>query len=283
MALGYKMVKNDYHSFMGDMQYEIGETYVHDGPIKMCESGFHFCKELANVFTIFDIESLIVSETRPRVLEIRYDEQNCDCSFETLYGKSVTKAIEVVCEIPSEELYKRYVNYEREKILRQPYGIWSYNSIGCTPTEILILTLIHMSGDSRITPIYAIYKAIHDSEQLNSQQNNAYLQMDVVISITKLLTDIVSHHNSLRIRKYYNDPYVIRTLNHYAIWILNHFREMLDNIETKVGPLGTNFRINCINRIELVERMIKPCDDPKRETDYQAKTITEFEKEDNNA
>ena len=29
--------------------------------------------------------------------------------------------------------------------------------------------------------------------------------------------------------------------------------------------------------------MIKPCDDPKRETDYQAKTITEFEKEDNNA
>ena len=99
--------------------------------------------------------------------------------------------------------------------------------------------------------------------------------MEVVISITKLLTDIISYHNSLRIRKYYNDP--------YAIWILNHFREMLDNIETKVGPLGSNFRINCINRIELAESMIKPCDDPKRETDDQEKTITEFEKEDNNA
>ena len=270
MALGYKMVMNNYHSFVGDMQYEIGETYVHDGPIKICESGFHFCKELANVFTTFDIKSLIVSETRPRVLIIRYDEQNCDCSFEALYGKSVTKAIEVVCELPSEELYKRYINYEREKPLRQPYGIWAYNPIGCTPAEILILTLIHMSGDSRISPIYAIYKAIHDSEQLNSQQNNTYLQMSVVRSITKLLTDIVSHHNSLRIRKYYNDP--------YAIWILNHFREMFDNIGTKVDPLGY-----CMNRIELVESIIKPCDDSKRETDDQEKTITEFEKEDNNA
>lgn len=275
MALGYKMVMNNYHSFVGDMQYEIGETYVHDGPIKICESGFHFCKELANVFTIFDIKSHIVSETRPRVLVIRYDEQNCDCSFEALYGKSVTKAIEVVCEIPTEDLYKRYVNYERDKIFRQPYGIWAYCPIGCTPDEILILTLIHMSGDSRISPIYAIYKAIHDSEQLNLQQNNAYLQRGVVISITKLLTDIVSHHNSLRIRKYYNDP--------YAIWILNHLREMLDNIETKLGPLGLNFHLNCMNRIELVESMIKPCDDSKRETDDQEKTITEFEKEDNNA
>lgn len=36
-----------------DMQYEIGGTYEHDGEIKVCHSGFHFCKTIADCYRFY--------------------------------------------------------------------------------------------------------------------------------------------------------------------------------------------------------------------------------------
>lgn len=34
-------------------QYKVGKTYKHEGEIELCESGFHFCKELINCFNYY--------------------------------------------------------------------------------------------------------------------------------------------------------------------------------------------------------------------------------------
>jgi hypothetical protein len=34
-------------------QYTLGELALHDGPIEICQSGLHFCLDLANVFTYY--------------------------------------------------------------------------------------------------------------------------------------------------------------------------------------------------------------------------------------
>ena len=36
-------------------QFELGKTYVYDGEIKLCESGFHFCRDLNDVLRYYSI------------------------------------------------------------------------------------------------------------------------------------------------------------------------------------------------------------------------------------
>ena len=47
-----------YKAFNSDLtcrgfQFEIGKEYVHDGKIAVCESGFHFCKSLADCYQFY--------------------------------------------------------------------------------------------------------------------------------------------------------------------------------------------------------------------------------------
>ena len=35
------------------MQYAVGETYKLDGDIKLCENGFHFCKDPLHTFDFY--------------------------------------------------------------------------------------------------------------------------------------------------------------------------------------------------------------------------------------
>ena len=47
-VVGYKGTNRDMQGF-GGYQFELGKTYLADGEIKICENGFHFCKELIDV------------------------------------------------------------------------------------------------------------------------------------------------------------------------------------------------------------------------------------------
>ena len=80
-----------------DMQYAVGETYVHDGEIVLCSAGFHFCINPVDVFNYyrFDPEN--------RVCEIEFDDNN------VIHGdeKSVTGEMHIVRELSWEDVYVR--------------------------------------------------------------------------------------------------------------------------------------------------------------------------------
>lgn len=89
---------NGYKAFDKDLrcrgfQFEIGQVYGHDGDIKLCESGFHYCKSAADVFQYYSF----ASETR--VCEV--EDLGAGQGDNT---KIVTNKIKIVREISRQEL-----------------------------------------------------------------------------------------------------------------------------------------------------------------------------------
>ena len=67
---GYKVTNPD--GKCKDFLFEAGKEYKHDGPIKICSSGFHFCIKAAHCFSyysfdsanmVFEVESLGVTQS----------------------------------------------------------------------------------------------------------------------------------------------------------------------------------------------------------------------------
>ena len=48
---GYKVT--DKNMQCRGFQYELGKKFVHDGAVKICKSGFHFCKNLSDCFSYY--------------------------------------------------------------------------------------------------------------------------------------------------------------------------------------------------------------------------------------
>ena len=68
-------------------QFEFGKDFKHDGEIKLCESGFHFCKSLGNVYNYYSFGSDI------EVCEIETEGEVID---QDDMEKSVTNHIRIV-------------------------------------------------------------------------------------------------------------------------------------------------------------------------------------------
>ena len=49
---GYKVFEPDWTC--REFQYEIGETYEHEGEIELCNAGFHFCERLIDCFSYYE-------------------------------------------------------------------------------------------------------------------------------------------------------------------------------------------------------------------------------------
>ena len=82
-------------------QYEVGKTFKHDGEIKLCNSGFHFCESPFDVFDYYDICESEFAEIEA-VGDIKKDT-----------SKSVTNHIKVVKKIALKEFIEAGIDYIR--------------------------------------------------------------------------------------------------------------------------------------------------------------------------
>mgnify|MGYP002765322648 CR=1 FL=1 len=88
---GYKVFNPDWTC--RGFQYKVGETFVHNGNIEMCGSGFHFCRKASDCFDYYDFNS------NNKVAEVE-----AIGLVETQGNKSVTDKIKIVREIEWQEL-----------------------------------------------------------------------------------------------------------------------------------------------------------------------------------
>ena len=88
---GYKVFNPDWTC--RGFQYKVGETFVHNGDIEMCGSGFHFCRKASDCFSYYDFNS------NNKVAEVE-----AIGLVETRGDKSVTDKIKIVREIKWMEL-----------------------------------------------------------------------------------------------------------------------------------------------------------------------------------
>ena len=91
---GYKAFNSDLTC--KDFQYEIGKTYIHEGKIEPCESGFHFCKCIADCYNYYYTnEGTRICEVEA-LGEIKTNDSN----------KYVTNKIKIVAEVTEEWMRK---------------------------------------------------------------------------------------------------------------------------------------------------------------------------------
>ena len=88
---GYKVFNPDWTC--RDFQYEIGKTYKHDGNIKMCGAGFHFCQKISDCFNYYSFDS------NNKVAEVE-----AIGLVETQGDKSVTNEIKIIRELTWHEV-----------------------------------------------------------------------------------------------------------------------------------------------------------------------------------
>ena len=88
---GYKVFDHDWTC--RGFQYEVGKTFIHNGNIKMCGAGFHFCQKASDCFNYYSFDS------NNKVAEVLAEDL-----VETRGDKSVTNKLTIVREISWQEL-----------------------------------------------------------------------------------------------------------------------------------------------------------------------------------
>ena len=88
---GYKVFDPDFTC--RGFQFEVGKTYEHKGELKICRSGFHFCRNVADCFNYYSFDP------KNRVAEVE-----AVGLVESDGDKSVTDKITIVREIPWAEM-----------------------------------------------------------------------------------------------------------------------------------------------------------------------------------
>ena len=92
---GYKGMNNDMTCRL--FKFEIGKTYHAEGDICLCKNGFHFCKNLCNVFHYYP--------------EGRYFEIEASGDILSEGNKSVCSVIKIIRELTSTELHRYKYGY----------------------------------------------------------------------------------------------------------------------------------------------------------------------------
>lgn len=107
---GYKMFDENWNT-MNMFHWMVGETYTHEGELKMCKSGFHFCKRISDLHDYIPVSTPfmhacngvydtieIADFTKLHVAEVESLGTVLDGEY-----KSITDKIRIVREIPTSE------------------------------------------------------------------------------------------------------------------------------------------------------------------------------------
>jgi hypothetical protein len=93
---GYKVFNSDWTC--RGFQYKVGETYKHEGEIKICRAGFHFCKKLVDCFNYYTFNpknKVAIVEAIGGVIKEESNYSNSKC---------VTDEIKIVKELSWHEV-----------------------------------------------------------------------------------------------------------------------------------------------------------------------------------
>ena len=65
----YKFLKDGYKAMYDDFQYTVGETYVYEGEIRLCEAGFHASKRIRDAIQYCSGSHLVEVELGGDIIE----------------------------------------------------------------------------------------------------------------------------------------------------------------------------------------------------------------------
>ena len=92
-------------------QYEVGQTYTHNGPTDLCSKGFHFCEHPMDTWSYY------APFADNRYAEIEADEVSCETQEDP---KRVSRSLTVKAEIKIPALIKAAVEFVFSKVKSSP-------------------------------------------------------------------------------------------------------------------------------------------------------------------
>lgn len=128
---GYKGTDKDMKAH-GDFQYELGKQYDCEGEIKICNRGFHFCRDLKDVFDYYDIKrghrffkvKALVKESDYKKYGqyiIKADLYGCWACKDDRIDKLVAKSIILEEEVSKADIIMAYCQNTAYTILPEAY------------------------------------------------------------------------------------------------------------------------------------------------------------------
>ncbi len=109
--IGYKVTNPD--MTCRGFQFEVGKKYKHNGSIKLCGSGFHFCLKLQDCFSYYSFDP------QNKVLEIKFGK-----NVEHGDDKSVTDEITIIRELSWSEVLE-LANLGKDNTGHSNSGNWN--------------------------------------------------------------------------------------------------------------------------------------------------------------
>lgn len=110
-------------------QFEIGKTYTHDGPVILCESGFHFCTDAQDILKYYCDTSMRICEIEAsgEITSPEYDCSKRSCSTITIVREILfDKFIQYVTSSEYAYYWARDIGNHNVMMLRITESQWAY-------------------------------------------------------------------------------------------------------------------------------------------------------------
>ena len=108
---GYKGFDKDMRC--KDFQYEVGKTYKHEGNIAICESGFHFCRNLTDIFLSYAPSKNRFCKVETKAECKDHPDDSKQCTSEITIGTEIS--IPTLCEIAVPAFFEQFDFWKKIK------------------------------------------------------------------------------------------------------------------------------------------------------------------------